>query len=44
MSEKFDYLFYNEKLEVASQKTFTCEVIKGHPDIKIKDIQEFSKN
>jgi len=37
-------LFYNEKLGVASQATFIKEVKKRHPEIKIKDIQEFLKN
>ena len=37
-------LFYSDKLGILNKVTFINEVRKQHPEIKIKDIQEFLKN
>ena len=37
-------LFYGDKLGILNKVTFINEVRKQHPEIKIKDIQEFLKN
>ena len=42
--ETLNKLFYDDKLGILSKVTFINEVRKQHPEIKIKDIQEFLKN
>ena len=39
-----DELFYKDKLGVGNKTTFIKNVRVKHPDIKVKDIQEYLKN
>ena len=44
MNNILDNLFYKEKLGIGNKATFIKNVRKRHPEIKIKDIQEYLKN
>ncbi len=44
MNNILDNLFYKEKLGIGNKATFIKIVRERHPDIKLKEIQEFSKN
>ncbi len=44
MDNILDNLFYKEKLGIGSKTTFIKNVRERHPDIKVKDIQEYFKN
>jgi hypothetical protein len=44
MNNKLDNLFYKEKLGIGNKATFIKHVRERHPEIKIKDIQEYWKN
>ena len=44
MNNILDNLFYKEKLGIGNKNTFIKNVRERHPDIKIKDIQEYLKN
>ena len=37
-------LFYKEKLGIGNKTTFIKNVRERHPEIKIKDIQDYIKN
>jgi hypothetical protein len=37
-------LYYREKLGIGNKATFIKNVSERHPEIKIKDIQEYLKN
>ncbi len=43
MNNILNNLFYKEKLEVGNKTTFIKNVRERHPDIKVKDIQEYIK-
>jgi hypothetical protein len=38
-----DNLFYKEKLGIGDKTTFIKNVRERHPDIKVRDIQEYFK-
>ena len=44
MNNILDNLFYKEKLGIGNKATFIKNVKERHPDIKVKDIQEYLKN
>ena len=44
MNNILDNLFYKEKLGIGNTTTFIKNVRERHPDIKVKDIQEYLKN
>ena len=44
MNTILDNLFYKEKLEIGNKTTFIKIFRERHPDIKVKDIQEYIKN
>ena len=44
MNNILDNLFYKEKLGIGNKATFIKNVRERHPDIKVKDIQEYLKN
>jgi hypothetical protein len=44
MNNILDNLFYKEKLGIGNKTTFIKNVRERHPDIKLKDIQEYLKN
>ena len=44
MNKNLDNLFYTEKLGIGNKTTFIKNVRERHPDIKVKDIQEYLKN
>ena len=44
MNNILDNLFYKEKLEIGNKTTSIKNVRERHPDIKVKDIQEYLKN
>ena len=44
MKNILDNLFYKEKLGIGNKTTFIKNVRERHPDIKLKDIQEYLKN
>jgi len=44
MNNILDNLFYKEKLGIGNKNTFIKNVRERHPDIKVKDIQEYLKN
>jgi hypothetical protein len=44
MNNILDNLFYKEKLGISNKTTFIKNVRERHPDIKVKDIQEYIKN
>ena len=44
MNNIFDNLFYKEKLGIGNKATFIKNVRERHPEIKIKEIQEYLKN
>ena len=44
MNNILDNLFYKEKLGIGNKTTFIKNVRERHPDIKVKDIQEYLKN
>ncbi len=44
MNDISDNLFYKEKLGIGNKATFIKNVKERHPDIKLKDLQEYLKN
>ena len=44
MNDILDNLFYKEKLGIGNKTTFIKKVRERHPEIKIKDIQDYIKN
>ena len=44
MNNILDNLFYTEKLGIGNKATFIKNVRERHPEIKIKEIQEYLKN
>jgi len=44
MNTILDNLFYKEKLGISNKTTFIKNVRERHPDIKVKDINEYLKN
>ena len=44
MNNILDNLFYTEKLGIGNKATFIKNVRERHPEMKIKDIQEYLKN
>jgi hypothetical protein len=44
MNNILDNLFYKEKLGIGNKTTFIKNVRERHPEIKIKEIQEYMKN
>ena len=44
MNDILDNLFYKEKLGIGNKTTFIKNVRERHPEIKVKDIQEYLKN
>ncbi len=44
MNNILDNLFYKETLGIGNKATFIKNVRETHPDIKVKDIQEYTKN
>ena len=44
MNNILDNLFYKEKLGIGNKTTFIKNVRERHPEIKVKDIQEYIKN
>ena len=44
MNNILDNLFYTEKLGIGNKTTFIKNVRGRHPEMKIKDIQEYLKN
>jgi hypothetical protein len=44
MNNILDNLFYKEKLGIGNKTTFIKNVRDRHPEIKVKDIQEYLKN
>ena len=44
MNDILDNLFYKEKLGIGNKTTFIKKVRDRHPDIKVKDIQDYIKN
>ena len=44
MNNILDNLFYKEKLGIGNKTTFIKNVRERHPEIKVKDIQEYLKN
>ena len=44
MNNILDNLFYKEKLGIGNKATFIKNVRERHPEIKVKDIQEYLKN
>jgi hypothetical protein len=43
MLDILDNLFYKEKLRIGNKATSIENVKERHPDIKVKDIQEYKK-
>ena len=43
MNDILDNLFYKEKLGIGNKTTFIKKVRERHPEIKVKDIQEYLK-
>ena len=43
MNNILDNLLYKEKLGIGNKATFIKNVRERHPDIKVKDIQEYLK-
>ena len=43
MNNFLDNLFYKEKLGIGNKTTFIKNVREIHPEIKLKDIQEYFK-
>ena len=41
MNDILDNLFYKEKLGIGNKTTFIKNVRERHPEIKIKDIQDY---
>ena len=44
MNDILDNLFYKEKLGIGNKTTFIKNVRERHPEIKVKDIQDYIKN
>ena len=44
MNDILDNLFYKEKLGIGNKTTFIKKVKERHPEIKVKDIQDYIKN
>jgi len=44
MDKILDNLFYNEKLGIGGKTSFIKKVREKHPEMKVKDIQEYLKN
>ena len=44
MNDILDNLFYKEKLGIGNKTTFIKKVRERHPEIKVKDINEYLKN
>ncbi len=44
MNDILDNLFYKEKLGIGNKTTFIKKVRDRHPEIKVKDIQDYIKN
>ena len=44
MNNILDNLFYKEKLGIGNKTTFIKKVRERHPEIKVKDINEYLKN
>ena len=44
MNTILDNLFYKEKLGIGNKTTFIKNVRERHPEIKVKDINEYLKN
>ena len=44
MNDILDNLFYKEKLGIGNKTTFIKKVRERHPEIKVKDIQDYIKN
>ncbi len=44
MNNILDNLFYKEKLGIGNKTTFIKNVRERHPEMKVKDIQEYLKN
>jgi hypothetical protein len=44
MNNILDNLFYKEKLGIGNKTTFIKKIRERHPDIKLKEIQEYLKN
>ena len=44
MDKILDNLFYNEKLGIGGKTSFIKKVREKHPEIKVKEIQEYLKN
>ncbi len=44
MNKILDKLFYTKKLEIGNKTTFIKNVKESHPEIKLKDINEYLKN
>ena len=44
MNDILDNLFYKEKLGIGNKTTFIKNVRERHPEIKVKDIQDYLKN
>ena len=44
MNDILDNLFYKEKLGIGNKTTFIKKVRERHPEIKVKDIQDYLKN
>jgi hypothetical protein len=44
MNNILDNLFYKKKLGIGYKTTFLKKVRERHPEIKVKDVQEYLKN
>ena len=44
MDKILDNLFYNEKLGIGGKTSFIKKVREKHPEMKVKDIQETTRN
>ena len=44
MNNILDKIFYKEKLGIGNKTTFIKNVRERHPEIKVKDINEYLKN
>ena len=44
LNKILDNLFYKEKLGIGNKNTFIKNVRDKHPELKLKDIQEYIKN
>ena len=44
MNNILDNIFYKEKLGIGNKTTFIKNVRERHPEIKVKDINEYLKN